>query len=166
MQYKNSKSRSPSSSTFVECYKKQQVHYNDKLQMWLLFLLSWPEIWSIHNDKKCSPIMTFTVTSLIEVLAPLKDLFSLIEKKKKVWTKKKCKEEKKPVASVTGGCILMGFISLGRESFGVSSHAMGLSVFWDRFYAKLSRPFMISPFFSTLGMRLSERGLKTSDLQF
>ena len=95
MQYKNSKSRSPSSSTFVECYKKQQVHYNDKLQMWLLFLLSWPEIWSIHNDKKCSPIMTFTVTSLIEVLAPLKDLFSLIEKKKKVWTKKKCKAEKK-----------------------------------------------------------------------
>ena len=95
MQYKNSKSRSPSSSTFVECYKKQQVHYNDKLQMWLLFLLSWPEIWSIHNDKKCSPIMTFTVTSLIEVLAPLKDLFSLIEKKKKVWTKKKMQSGEK-----------------------------------------------------------------------
>ena len=97
MQYKNSKSRSPSSSTFVECYKKQQVHYNDKLQMWLLFLLSWPEIWSIHNDKKCSPIMTFTVTSLIEVLAPLKNLFSLIEKKKKVWTKRKMQSgEKNP----------------------------------------------------------------------
>ena len=39
-------------------------------------------------------------------------------------------------ASVTGGCILMGFISLGRESFGVSSHAMGLPRwFWDTFYA-------------------------------
>ena len=89
MQYKNSKSRSPSSSTFVECYKKQQVHYNDKLQMWLLFLLSWPEIWSIHNDKKCSPIMTFTVTSLIEVLAPLKDLLSNREEEKSLNQKKK-----------------------------------------------------------------------------
>lgn len=26
---------------------------------------------------------------------------------------------------VTGGCILMGFVSLGREPFGISSHAMG-----------------------------------------
>ena len=98
--------------------------------MWLLFLLSWPEIWSIHNDKKCSPIMTFTVTSLIEVLAPLKDLFlANREEEKSLNQKKNAKRRKKPVASVTGGCILMGFISLGRESFGVSSHAMGLSVF-------------------------------------
>ena len=74
--------------------------------------------------------MTFTVTSLIEVLAPLKDLLSNREEEKSLNQKKKMqKAEKKPVASVTGGCILMGFISLGRESFGVSSHAMGLSVF-------------------------------------
>ena len=75
--------------------------------------------------------MTFTVTSLIEVLAPLKDLLSNREEEKSLNQKKKKmqKAEKKPVASVTGGCILMGFISLGRESFGVSSHAMGLSVF-------------------------------------
>ena len=57
--------------------------------MWLLFLLSWPEIWSIHNDKKCSPIMTFTVTSLIEVLAPLKDLLSNREEEKSLNQKKK-----------------------------------------------------------------------------
>ena len=64
--------------------------------MWLLFLLSWPEIWSIHNDKKCSPIMTFTVTSLIEVLAPLKDLLSNREEEKSLNQKKMQSGEKNP----------------------------------------------------------------------
>ena len=104
-----------------------------------------------HYDLYCD-LSNWSVGS------PQRSLLSNREEEKSLNQKKKnAKRRKKPVASVTGGCILMGFISLGRESFGVSSHAMGLSVFWDRFYAKLSRPFMISPFSPTLLMHLSEK---------
>ena len=68
--------------------------------------------------KNAAPTMTFYMTSLIEVLAP-RPLST-------PYQKSLTKNAKKKNASVTGGCILMGFISLGRESFGVSSHAMGL----------------------------------------
>ena len=120
---------------FIKCSRFNKAFGNYVIfSKWLIFNI-WKQFVQLHKIALFLQISEHCVTYRLTQQLPL----SLSNQKMHVIVYGK-KEDIPPLQSQVVASLhlefLMGFISLGRESFGICSHAMGVTpqLIWNRFY--------------------------------